>query len=249
MLTCILGFDLPNLDYGSTQHFATIASDNGVYDSIASAAQFLNRPETTVDFSHRGAYETALVGKHLVEAYYSTLPSKSYYLGCSAGGRQGVRFALSYPEMFDGIVGGAPAVDFNHFWGVTGIWTTYVRDGTEAAISPKQWSAISEEILRQCDDLDGLVDGIIADPDQCDFRPETLLCLTGSDKDRCLTTPQIDALHKIYSPTFGSNEQLLYPRFDPGAETDERNPILGQFHIISAVSLPSTVYILNMPTN
>ncbi len=39
----------------------------------------------------------------------------------------------------------------------------------------EKWDSIAEEVLRQCDGKDGLVDGIITEPDDCDFRPEALL--------------------------------------------------------------------------
>lgn len=230
------GFDIDDVNYGAEQHFATIASDNGVFNNVIGGDQFLNRPETIIDFAFRGAHVTALVGKKLVEAYYSTAPSKSYYRGCSVGGKIGAKFALETPEIFDGIVGGTPAVDFNHFVGWSGMVTQYVRDGTGGAISTDQWAIISKEILKQCDALDGLVDGLIADPNKCAFNPETLLCVDGSASGSCLTSAQVDALRKLYSPLLGSQQQLVYPRFDPGAEADAADPILGEFAIITSVS-------------
>ena len=117
-----LGINYFDLDYGTTLHFATIGSDNG-HQGIITAAPFLNQPEVLVDYSYRGAHATAVVGQQLVKAYYNNVPSKSYYLGCSAGGRQGVQFALKYPDFFDGILAGSPAIDWNHFYGWSGMLT------------------------------------------------------------------------------------------------------------------------------
>ncbi|KAF8189772.1 hypothetical protein K438DRAFT_1832074 [Mycena galopus ATCC 62051] len=68
---------------------------------------------------------------------------------------------------------------------------------------------VAQEILNQCDGIDG--------PDACDFRPEALLCL-GPNDGNCLSLPQVEALRKIYSPLY-DNGQLIYPRYDPGAES------------------------------
>jgi hypothetical protein len=130
---------------------------------------------------------------------------------------------LLYPEDFDGILGGAPAVDFNHLILLGGLLGTYVGsldpENSPSFIRRPLWTVISEEILRQCDGLDGLMDGVITEPDDCNFRPEALLCVEDTQED-CLTQPQVDALHKIYKPTYGTKGQLIYPRYDPGAEID-----------------------------
>jgi len=83
-------------------------------------------------------------------------------------------------------------------------------------ISPELWELVAAEVLAQCDALDGVRDGIITEPDECDFRPEALLCPSGSST-KCLTPPQVAALRKIYAPLYDGGE-LLYPRLDPGSE-------------------------------
>lgn len=103
--------------------------------------------------------------------------------------------------------------------------------GRESAqfIDEEGWDLVSEEVLRQCDALDGRMDGIVTEPDECQFDPSLLLCGEESDEDIeregnikkrvCLTETQVDAVKKIYSPLVGRDgETVLYPRFDPGAE-------------------------------
>lgn len=84
-------------------------------------------------------------------------------------------------------------------------------------IPPQLWKVIAAEIMRQCDGIDGVFDGIITEPDTCNFDPGALLC---TRLDSCLLPPQIAALHKIYSPLYGKRGDVIYPRFDPGAEGD-----------------------------
>ncbi|KAF8153585.1 tannase and feruloyl esterase [Mycena galopus ATCC 62051] len=215
------------LDYGTSLHFAAVGSDNG-HDG-QSGLPFLDHPDVINDFAFRAVHVEAVIGKQIVEAYYGTPAAKSYYLGCSTGGRQGMQAALKFSDDFDGILAGAPATDFNHLLGWEGLLSHYVgatdpvsttaAEASPKFISPALWNVISAEILRQCDTLDGVRDGIITEPDDCDFDPEVLLC-AAHQTTRCLTRVQVEALKNIYSPLFGLNGQLVYPRYSPGAEAD-----------------------------
>jgi hypothetical protein len=101
---------------------------------------------------------------------------------------------------------------------------------------------VSAEILRQCDLLDGVADGIITEPDICNFRPETLLC-TKSKKTDCLTAIQVQALRNIYSPVVDGSK-LIYPRYSPGAEAD---PIAGVLFSGTFISLAAVCLLLLFP--
>jgi feruloyl esterase len=159
-------------------------------------------------------------GKKLVESFYGKPHDKSYYLGCSLGGRQGIKAAEKFPGDFDGIVAGAPAVDFNNlaswranFFPITGVISS------PDFISASTWkSLIHDEILRQCDGLDGVVDGIIEDPNLCDFNPETLRCIDANTKADCLTSIQVEKVRKIFTPLYSEDGHVLYPAMQPGSE-------------------------------
>jgi feruloyl esterase len=51
-----------------------------------------------------------VVGKAITKQYYGTAHKKSYYLGCSTGGRQGFKAVQTYPNDFDGVVAGSPVL-------------------------------------------------------------------------------------------------------------------------------------------
>ncbi|KAJ7285169.1 tannase and feruloyl esterase [Mycena rebaudengoi] len=212
------------LDYGSSLHFASVGSNNG-HDGDT-GLPFLGQPEVINDFAHRAIHVEALIGKQIVEAYYGRPHDKSYFLGCSTGGRQGTQEALKYPEDFDGIVAGAPGTNFNHLMHSMAMVARRVGAPSGAAsptyLSPALWKVVAEEVLNQCDALDGVRDGIIDEPDACDFRPEVLICRGDDDAETCLTPPQVDALRLIYSPLYADGE-LHSPRFDPGAEASSFN--------------------------
>ncbi|KAG6845487.1 hypothetical protein H0H87_008384 [Tephrocybe sp. NHM501043] len=213
--------DYSNLDYGSSLHFAAVASDNGHDGSDGS--QLLNHPEVLNDFAFRAIHVEAVIGKQIVKAYYGRAHHKSYYLGCSTGGRQGTQAALKFPEDFDGIVAGSPATNWNNLQGWGAMLGRFVGapdpTGKPNFIPVALWNTIAAEVLRQCDGLDGVEDGIITEPDACDFRPEAIECTTGQTTN-CLTKAQVDVLHKIYRPLFGRDGELIYSRFDPGTEAD-----------------------------
>ncbi len=219
------GVDYRSLDYGSSLGFATVGSNNGHDGSTGDF--FLNSPEVINDFAHRAMHVQTLVGKQIAQAFYGQNHTKSYFLGCSTGGRQGVMSALRYPEDFDGIVAGSPAVNFVALTGSIGMLSRYVgapnatREGNPSYIPPDTWKFVSEEILRQCDEIDGVKDGFITEPDSCNFRPEELLCSGDLQQasEKCLSLAQVEALQKVYSPLYGSDGNVIFPRYDPGAET------------------------------
>ncbi|KAG6835609.1 hypothetical protein H0H93_016535 [Arthromyces matolae] len=219
----ITGIDYRNLNYGASMHFATIGSNNG-HDGL-DGRSFLHNPEVINDFAFRAVHVQTIIGKQIVEAYYNRPHHKSYYLGCSTAGRQGTLAALKYADDFDSIVAGAPATDWNHLVGVGGMLARYVGAPNAATsksfITPALWDNIAAEILQQCDELDGVKDGIITEPDACDFLPEALLCDPHQENsDDCLSPAQVRALRKIYGPLYGTTGELLFPRYDPGTEAD-----------------------------
>ena len=162
---------------------------------------------------------STVVGKKLTNIFYEKAHKKSYFLGCSLGGRQGIKAAEMFPDDFDGIVAGAPALDFNDlqswrasFYPITG------PDTSPNFISKKSWTTlIHDEILKQCDGIDGALDGIIEDPSLCNFRPEAILCKQGTSTD-CLTSTQVDIVRGIFSPLYGNDKNLIYPAMQPGSE-------------------------------
>jgi len=235
----ILGIGYPHLDHGSALNFATIGTNNG-HDGIIDPTPFFmpSRVESVTDFSHRAVHVIAVLGKAIASTYYGTKPHHSYYNGCSAGGRQGISVASRYPEDFDGVIAGAPALDWNRFVGAPAVWATYVAANTSREIPLPLWqSLVSPEILKQCDGIDGKVDGIITDPTLCSWNPETLLCGPGDDTTTCLAQDQIDGLKKFYQPILDTEGEVLFHAFEPGAEGDiaigfPMNGVISMFTIV-----------------
>jgi feruloyl esterase len=199
--------------------FATVGANNG--HNGTRGTPFLNNPDVVTDFAWRSVHTNVVVGKQITKTFYSKAHTKSYYLGCSTGGRQGFKSAQSFPEDFDGIVAGAPAFDFNnlnswsgHFYLLTG------APGSPTFLTPDQWTAVHKDIMAQCDGLDGYVDGIIEDPLLCHYRPESLICPPGtpSNTTTCITGTQAATVRAVFSDLYGANGTLVYPRMQPGSE-------------------------------
>jgi hypothetical protein len=157
-------------------------------------------------------------GKKLVKLFYQQSFRTSYYLGCSLGGRQGIKSSQKFPTDFDGIVAGSPAVDFNNLisWRASFFPITGSSASTDF-ISPALWSVIHEEVLKQCDGIDGVMDGIIENPNLCHFNATAMLCPTGVSSN-CLNAVQVGMVEKIFSPLLNGNGGLIYPAMQPGSE-------------------------------
>ncbi|KAF2741368.1 tannase and feruloyl esterase, partial [Polyplosphaeria fusca] len=211
------------LDHG----FAVTGTNNGHNGTGGEA--FLNNPDVIEDFSFRALHTGTGVGKKLLKAFYGTSQYKSYYLGCSGGGRQGVQAASLFPDDYDGILVGAPALNFNYMsaWRAS-FYTITKAANSSGFIAAGTWQGlIHQEVLRQCDDLDGANDGILADPSLCAavFRPETLLC-GRENTTGCLTAQQVEVVRKVFSPLYGVDGKLIYSSLSPGAEVQATQRLL-----------------------
>jgi feruloyl esterase len=205
---------------GVQQGFAVLSTDAGTRSNsgMGSAAWAENAPEKVTDWGWRALHESVVAGKAIVKQFYSTTATFNYYMGCSTGGRQGLKEAQMFPDDFDGIVAGAPA-----WWTVhlqlanmkVGLYNLPV--GAPNRIEPHMFPIIEAEVARQCDPQDGVTDGIISDPRVCRFRPETMLCGAGVIID-CLTMPQIQTLNHLYNDWVEANHSFIFPRQEYGSE-------------------------------
>jgi len=195
--------------------YATASTDTGHVGGDGSFA--LGHPELLIDFGYRAIHEMTVKGKRIVEAFYGTAPRESYFVGCSTGGRQGLAEAQRYPDDYNGIVAGAPAIDFAHL-AISGVWNAQATLKDPASyIPPTKLAAINDATLAACDAADGVKDGLVADARQCKFDPSLLVCREG-DSPTCLTPKQAEALKKIYTgPRYADGKQISPGRL-PGVE-------------------------------
>ncbi|TCD66433.1 hypothetical protein EIP91_001369 [Steccherinum ochraceum] len=173
-----------------------------------------------IDFSWRALHLSVIVSKEVVQQYYGRAQKKSYYLGCSTGGRQGMKEVQELPDDFDGAVVGSAANWMSHLTAMITHTVISTRFNTTRFIPADTWTnLIHPEVLEQCDELDGLKDGIINDPRRCSFRPETLICKPNQDASTCLSFDQIDTIHKLYTDYYDVNQTYIFGGWYPGSES------------------------------
>lgn len=126
------------------------------------------------DFASVALNDMTVFGKAITEAFYGRPPRYSYWNGCSTGGRQGLMMAQRYPKAYDGILANAPAINWATLM-VSNAWPQQLMNQMGAFPSRCELAAYSDEAIKACDALDGLVDGIIGAPELCDFDPHSLV--------------------------------------------------------------------------
>jgi len=209
--------DSMQLAMGVKGGYAATATDTGHTGSPIDAAWAIGHPEKVIDFGHRGIHEMTRVAKALVQAYYGKAQQKSYFAGCSDGGREALMEAQRYPEDFDGILAGAPANNWTPLLSTAAYDTQALTMDPASFIPPAKIPTIAAAVNAACDEGDGVRDGILNDPRQCHFDPATIQC-KAEDSDKCLTAAQVTALKKLYEGTLDSKGNVVYPGYLPGAE-------------------------------
>ncbi|NLD37117.1 MAG: tannase/feruloyl esterase family alpha/beta hydrolase [Desulfatiglans sp.] len=197
--------------------FAVVSTDGGHRSDWMDGSFGLDQ-QARIDYAYNALGTVTPKAKEVVEKYYNKAPSYSYLLGCSNGGRQGLMASQRFPLYFDGIVAGDPSIRFSRI-AVDQMWNLQVA----ARISPKDEKGrpiisrafsdddlrlVADSVLKHCDALDGLADGIINDWQACDYDLGVLTCKVDKT-DKCLSSAQVEALRDIYSgPRTGKGEQL-----------------------------------------
>ncbi|MET0534545.1 MAG: tannase/feruloyl esterase family alpha/beta hydrolase [Steroidobacter sp.] len=172
-------------------------------------------PALREDYGGRSTHLMAVVGKLIAERYYGKRPARSYFRGCSTGGREGLTEAQRYPEDFDGIIAGDPAFP-GRLGAIANNWDArqLLRDDGSEIFTTTRLATLHAGVMKACDKLDGLVDGILMDPRVCNFDPAKLLC-KGGDKDECLTAEQVAAAKALYGGPVNSRGEKLMPGATP----------------------------------
>jgi feruloyl esterase len=176
--------------------YATASTDTG--HTGGGAAWALGHPEKKIDFGWRAIHEMTMASKQIIASHYNEGPKYSYWNGCSAGGRQAMKAAQRFPADFDGIIAGAPGLDW------TGRAASAVRvakplERNEAArLTEPQRRLLYSAVVEACDLNDGVKDGLLDNPQSCRFDPEVLLC-KGAEGASCLSPAQVETANQIYA--------------------------------------------------
>lgn len=87
-----------DIAYANSFGFAAVGANNGHNGTGGTA--FAESPGVVEDFAYRSVHAGTVLGKNITASFYGEDPIYSYYLGCSTGGRQGMKMAQSFPDDF-----------------------------------------------------------------------------------------------------------------------------------------------------
>ncbi|KAJ5548319.1 hypothetical protein N7513_005553 [Penicillium frequentans] len=217
----------PGINYG----FAVVSTNTGHNSSVTEAGDAgwaLHKPETRTDWGWRALHGSVALGKTLTKAFYSHDIEYSYYAGCSTGGRQGLKSVQMFPEDFDGVLAGACAWWTSHQqnWDLKVALDNLPNDAA-GHITADLMNVLADEVMRQCDGVDGVVDNIIMDGYACQFRPEALLCNnTSTNTSTCFNAAQVDTINRVYGDWIETNQTFVFPSFAWGAEAQVSEMII-----------------------
>jgi len=118
------------------------------------------------DFGYLAQHLTAVESKFVASQYYSAAAHYSFWNGCSTGGRQGLMEAQRYPADFNGILAGAPALNWDQFM-VAQMWPQLAMEWNGDFLPACKENLVNTTLQAKCHDQDGQVDGVF-DPRTCD---------------------------------------------------------------------------------
>ncbi len=200
--------------------FATASTDTGHSGSDLAFAS--GHPEKIIDWGYRAIHIMSESAKLIISDYSGVFPRHSYFMGCSTGGHQALSEVQRFPADYDGVVAGDPGNDRVHL-NVGFLWAfAATHDAKGNAILPSsKLPLLGKTAVATCDAADGIKDGVVSEPETCQFDPGVLLCNDKED-DQCLTAAQVAAVRKVYAGPHNprTGEQII-AGYSPGSESPE----------------------------
>jgi feruloyl esterase len=195
--------------------YATSSTDTG--HTGGGAGWAAGHPQKVVDFGWRAVHEMTIAAKKVIAARTGSAPAFSYWNGCSAGGRQAMKEAQRFPDDYNGIIAGAPGLDWTGRAAQAVRVAKTLEHNAAARLSSTDRQVLHRAVLDACDAADGLKDGLVSDPESCRFDPGVLEC-RGPDRSGCLTPPQIETARLMYSAGVNASTSRKIGGLLPGSE-------------------------------
>lgn len=204
--------------------YASFATDEG-HEGMDSAAWAVKADgsvdqDFVDDFLYRADKVMARMGKEFTASFYSQLSgakqkiTRSYFNGCSGGGRDAMVVTSYFPEEFDGIIAGSPYSTIGMTFQSSAIGYAQKRS-PDAVITPALLALFDRTVKAQCDGLDGVKDGVIQNPQACNFRPERDLprCTAGAPAGQCFTDAQVESASVIVNGVTDEKGNVVQPGY------------------------------------
>lgn len=215
--------------------YAVVSQDSGHDNAVNNdparngTVTFGLDPQARLDFGYNSYDQVTQASKALINLYYGRMPERSYFAGCSEGGREGMMVSQRFPAYFDGVLACSPGFElpkaalFGHSWDVqsfgqvakaSGIYDRFGEPFLNKTFTDEDLDLTSQAILGACDELDGLKDGEIDNFPACTTAAVApgLAAITckGPKRSTCLSAAQVAALEKVFGGPKNSKGELLY---------------------------------------
>lgn len=192
--------------------YVTFGSDSGhhkhhlflpdVVNLIGSS--FGANEEERQNFTQDALKKTHDVAVALTLRRYGQAPVRTFFLGSSSGGHEALMVAQRWPQDYDGVLSGYPSWDGMELV-LQFLRTSRALYAKGGFLPPSATTLLAKSVLKQCDQLDGLQDGLVADVNDCRFNPSTLLC-SPYVNTACLTPQQLATVQ-----TFATEQRTTMP--------------------------------------
>jgi len=220
--------------------FATFGGDSGHHKHYfllpdplnALNGSFARNPEERRNFARDGLKKTHDAALAIIERRYGTRPTRMFFLGGSTGGREAYFVVQRWPQDYDGVLGAYAG------WDQIELDLQFIRVSqamyTKGGFLPKSKTRLlAHSVMKACDALDGVRDGIIANVDACHFDPETLLCAAGRKGRHCLTPQELKTVQ-----TFATEQRTSQPLWN-GVQT------IPGFNVLAGTDLTGSMGLLH----
>jgi len=236
------------------QGFAVISSDAG--HSGADDASFGIDSQARLDYGYQAAAKLTPMAKALIAAAYGKPPDRSYFGGCSNGGRHTFVAMTRMPQEYDGYLAGAPgyrlplAAIANQFGAKR--YATIATDHSDlgTAFTSSERAMLSAAVLARCDTFDGAGDGIIQDTMACqdafDLDRDVPTC-SGDRDGSCLSAAQKEAIAPIFSGAVDGEGRPFYASFPFDSGHASRDSSFWEFFVPLRIDSAATAMIWGVP--
>ena len=204
---------------GLARGFAVVSTDTGHKGATFDRSYDVDQ-QASLDFAQVAVDRVAEIAKQIIAHYYGQPARHSYFAGCSTGGREGMLMTQRYPDEFDGVISGDPAMRtgisrIGNTWSAVAFNEIAPKDDSgrpqpNKVFSESDIQLIVKGVLDACDANDGIKDGMVFNTRACKFDPDVLECKAGKN-DSCLTPQQTAAIKKAFAGPHDSRGDLVYP--------------------------------------
>jgi len=200
--------------------FAVISSDAGHVGT--QGPNFGVDPQARLDYGYQAVAKLTPMAKDVIRAAYGKAPDRSYFGGCSNGGRHTMVAMARFSDQYDGFLAGAPGFQLPkaaiaNIFGAQRYATVATNPADlSSAFTPAERTTVANAVLAKCDALDGSTDGLVQDVEACrtafSLANDVPTC-TGARDGSCLSAEQKTAIAPIFSGATNGAGQSFYASF------------------------------------